>query len=144
MLTQDGRRVRINYEHLRVHQDVVPLLQEALSRVATENLQQVKVAVDLGRIVGHSLCVETDETDKIQYLRRPGRVTQTRFVTSKGAQPCSFVTLILKQAGEQYRLVTAYIGALAEKEPDDPSIRSSEERQVCEQFWASHALVLHP
>lgn len=139
--TLDGKIVQVDLEHLKVHVDVLPFLEEALRRVPTKNRPFIRVAVDLGRVIGTSQCVETDSSDQIYYASRPGRITQTRFVTTKTAQPCRLVTLIMKKAEMNYRLITAYIGDLAEKEVGDPSIRTENERMACENFWSCHALV---
>lgn len=140
--TKDRAVVIISSRHMKQHEEVLPLLPEVLSMIVTNDDPFIRVEVDLGRIAGNTSCVETAETDDILFARRVGRRTITRFVRNRQPVPTRHVTVLMLNIGQGvYRLVTGWIGRLAEKEPTDPTISSEAERARAEAFWSNHALV---
>ncbi len=115
------------------------LIKEALSKILSENRGFVETAVDMKRIVGLKHCVKTNENDQIFYARRTGREGLSRFVKNRKAEPCQFLTVILKKAyeGNEYILVTAFISDESMKEPWDRSANKEESIE----YWNTHALV---
>lgn len=66
----------------------------------------------------------------------------TALVKDKEATPCNFITLVLaKKPNNKIKILTAYIGLQAEKEPLDPSIKTPEEFELSKKFWSTHALI---
>lgn len=111
---------------------------EALAQLVIPPVPFLIQTVDMGRIVGESICVVTEPGDEIVFARRENRAGLTRFVCNKKPTPCSLITIILKSAGEPqtYVLITAFIGGPAAPEPWDRF--ATPESQ---EFWRTHALV---
>lgn len=140
--TKDNQTVRINMEHLQQHRNVLFHLMDALMKIDTCNQKFIRIAVDLGRPLGRSDCVATNESDEIVYAQRKGRPILSRFVKNRVGGPCSLVTVIMVKKGNVYQLLTAYIGDLAEREPSDSSIRTKSDYEASVAFWKHHALTL--
>lgn len=132
MRTVNGLRVKLNHKHMQAHTDVLLLLPEGQKFVKT---------IDLGRIVGKSGCVETTPTDDIFYIRRPGRTHTSRCVRGKEGTPTTLVTIVFVRTPARIKLITAWIGGAAMREPHDPTINAIERHQAIE-FWSNHALVI--
>lgn len=142
LYTADNCLVYVAMEHLKQHESVLPYLQEALSKVWTHADAHIKVTLDMGRVVGKSDLVATTENDEIVYAVRTGRGWPTRFAKNRESHDSQFITVIMRRSGmDRYRLVTAFIGKGAEREPGDPTLRTEHDLRVSEQFWANHALV---
>ena len=123
-----------------LHQPVLALLPEALSRVESGRRGFLLAEVNFGRrVIGVSTCVATRAGDQVVYAQRPKRLGLTRFVKNREAEPCSSVVVILKAADEfpaAYVLVTAFIGRKPEPEPWDRHATANSRA-----FWDTHALV---
>jgi hypothetical protein len=137
----DGVVVDIPVSHLKQHSDVLEHLGLVISGITTGNQSVIKEEIDMGRVIGTTDCVKTDRFDDIVYAQREGRPWTTRFVLDREPEPCSHITVVMKRNGDQYKLLTAYIGRMAEKEPDDLSIRDNHEYMRAKHYWDSHALV---
>ena len=59
---------RVN-SHL--HLEAVPLLHEALGRVISAGRPFIEAEVNLGRVVGETICVVTNDHDEIVFAQRP-------------------------------------------------------------------------
>jgi len=148
-MSKDGRCISYSGTHLDQHKDVVPFLHEAIAKVDLSKHNSrtqgntICLAVDMERIVGKSTCVETTYKDEIVYATRQGRKTITRFVKNREAIDCSFITVVIamRPRVESFKLVSAWIGHPAPKEPSDPSITSVKELVESEKFWNHHALI---
>ena len=94
--------------------------------------------VDFDHIVGETTCVVTGPGDQIIFSQRPKRFGLTRFVMNRKPEPSCSVVVILKKAdyGDDYVLITAFVGEKAEPEPWD---RNATEKSLA--FWSTHALV---
>lgn len=139
--TADGVVVKIDLTHMKAHESVLPLLEQVIPNMVVADQVVVKTSIDMGQIIGLTDCVETTQYDEIVYAKRPGRPGKTRFVMNRKQQPCSHVTVIMKRIGDHFRLLTSFIGHVAEKEPFDKSIRTDEEFMQSKHFWDRHALV---
>lgn len=138
--TKDGFPVHIPKKHMKLHEADLPAVIEALANIQANGEQFIKTCFDFGRQIGTTICVKTTADDEIVFASRVGRTTKTRFVLNRKPEPCSTVTIIMARNNEGYRLITGYVGGLAEREVDDPSISSSEEFKRCLKFWSEHAL----
>ncbi|MEN9342412.1 MAG: Serratia phage [Candidatus Parcubacteria bacterium] len=132
----DGAKVFDRDDHSHIHETARPFLAEAVSKIETAGKDFLIAPIDMGLIVGGNACVATCENDKIIFAQRPGRMGLTRFVENRVSQPCSVVTVILKEVAGEYILLTAFIGPPAELEPWHP--KATEESK---KFWNTHALV---
>lgn len=136
--TKTGERVVDRSDSSHIHETVRPFLVEAISKIETNKCKFIIAPIEMGRIVGGNACLETGQGDEIVFAQRPGRADLTRFVKNRQAEPCSIVTLILKQkeVAEEYVLLTAFIGPPAELEPWHPNATD-----ISKNFWNTHALV---
>lgn len=145
MNTGAGHKVYINPTHMTQHRDVLPYLEEALLQVfPPEGQIFYKVDIDMGRIIGHQACVRVSDSDTFIHAQRKNREGLTRFVLNRNMEPTSYVTVVLARDRKKehiYRVLTAYIGRVSEREPTDASIKTDEEMAVCVDFWTKHALV---
>lgn len=140
--TADGVEVKIDSEHMRQHASVLPLLKEIIPNMTLADKGGfIKTSIDMGRVVGVCDCVPTTQYDEIVYAQRVGRPGKTRFVKNRKPQPCSHVAVVLKRVGDKFKLLTGFIGQVAEREPFDPSIRSDVDYMKAKHFWDNHALV---
>jgi len=126
--------------HFATHAAAAPelrdLVVEALGQI-NGGEQFIATAVDLGRIVGTTACVPTEDGDDIMFARRPNRHGLTRFVRGKQPMPTQFVSFILRRREGSYELLSSWVGELAPHEPWDRHADLS----VSIPFWSSHALV---
>lgn len=135
-------------EHLVAHPEVGDLLDEVAGLVELPRDGSFLVrAVDLGRLVGRSGCIPADRVGaegKAKFALRVGRRKPSRVVIGALGPEVNTV-VVLAFAGREpgtYALITAYVGALAPKEPWDatPGI----EREQALEFWGKNALVYDP
>ncbi|MND58556.1 hypothetical protein D3C80_497120 [compost metagenome] len=139
--TADGIVVDIDREHMQAHASVMPFLKQIIPTLVVDDQVLIKADFDMGEIIGLTDCVETTQYDEIIYAKRPGRPGKTRFVKNRKQQPSSHVTVIMKRVGNRFKLLTSFIGKVAEKELFDKSIRTDEEFMQSKHFWDNHALV---
>lgn len=144
---QSGEEVVDRYNS-HLHNGISALLPEVLVQVESKGRKFFIEEVNLGRIVGESICVATKPDDQIVFAKRLNRFGHTRFVMNRVPEPCSTVVIILKAADGQlnYVLVTAFIGTRPEPEPWDRRAfslqsNSAEAEHQSRAFWGSHALV---
>ena len=124
-----------------LHEEVLQILPEALQMIKSEGRGFIREELEMGKIVGKTICVATGPSDQILYAKRPKRFGHTRLVKGRHSEPTSKVVVILKTAdGDEdkgkYVLITAFIGELAEPEPWDRNATPNSRN-----FWNTHALV---
>jgi len=112
-------------------------IEEALGRVSSRSKKFIETEVSFDRVVGQTICVETDDTDRIVYAKRRGRDGYSRFTKSRKPKDCDQMVVVLKRIDwSTYILITAFVGESGEREPFDPEA-SSESLD----YWSNHALV---
>lgn len=128
--------------HVATHFKDTPELRRLVQTIVEQTVlldAAVRFQTDMGRVVGVSDLVATDETDHIVFATRKNRDRPIRFTKSRRPQPCSLVTVVLnrlppEESGD-YDLFTAWIG------PDMPPFPGNEgERPESQAFWENHAL----
>lgn len=143
---KSGESVVDRLDGSHIHESVSPFFEEALTRIDSEQREFLIEEVNFGKEIGKTVCVLTDENDKIVFAQRPNRFGLTRFVIGKAPEPCSTVVIILKKTAQGYVLITAFVGGKAEPEPwdlrnfarqNDPFKAENKARK----FWNSRALV---
>ena len=126
--------------HLTTHLKAYPLLGEllplALNQITSDARDFLLSEVDMGKVVGKSICVATTMSDQIIFAQRPNRKGLTRFVESREPEECSKIAVILKKADGYYVLLSAFVGGPTPPEPWD-KFASPESLP----FWNSHALI---
>lgn len=139
--TSNGQKVFVDTvrshaaTHLADDSGLLDLVVELLgdSEIEGENVAFEK---DMGRIIGKTDLVTTDESDEIIYAKRPNRGNYTRFAKNRQPVPTQYLTVILRRIDEGYELWSAWVGKLA------PSFPGGEnETPDSKVFWSSHALV---
>jgi hypothetical protein len=140
-VTANGENV---YDRPRshLHGDVAALLPEVLGRlsICIRAGDVFESDVDLGRVVGETVCVEVGPDDLVVSEFRPGRRGVSRVVYGREPEPCQHVTVVVmrsREAGNNLVLLTAYVGRYLGPEPGDP--RSTPESRS---RWANMALIV--
>ncbi len=115
---------------------VINLIKEALTNKPL-NGQRVIVEVDMGREIGNTDIVSTQDNDNIYYAKPIKNDTFYRFAKNKYPHPSRKLSIILiKDAEDQYEIVDTWIGPLKPPFPGDTN-ESSDSKQ----YWQEHALV---
>lgn len=132
--------VDIEHSHAATHLKENPKLLEYVKEIipGIEGMGAfVHVERDMGKEIGKTDLVKTDEHDEIVYAKRPHRSVYARFVKNKTPIPTNWITVILKQSGaDTYQLRTAFIGRLTPSFPGGDYLPEKSNA-----FWKDHALV---
>ena len=136
------------HSHLLAHPDVIAHLPEAASKLhLPSDGTKLECEVPMGRVIGRAGVVKTpliQTHDRALFALRNNRKFPSR-VAALGAVGNDSTTVVLiakPRAGQgEYELITAWVGALARKEPWDPHISSREEFEDCLRFWSTTALI---
>jgi len=128
-----------------IHGDILPIVREALKKIDKKN-DLIKETIVFDRVIGLSHCVEVNETDEIYYHTREKRRQPSKMVSNRQPEPSNELTIVMVRNGKNYRLLTAYIGKVAEPEPWDEKAFSRENnveqaRKKAIDFWSKHALI---
>jgi hypothetical protein len=144
--------------HPESHSHRPDLNVEAIGKITLPEGTFCRTTIDMGRVIGVDHLVETNDNDKIVYLRRGNRPGETRMVLRDRADDTQFVTAILCVARKdkdtpdelvgKWILVTLYEGRQGEREPFDNAFIDADidesveaAKQRAEAFWSTHALV---
>jgi len=141
--TKNGQKVYLDEKSTHAHThfvdnpDLLGFVREALKQIdATDD--EVFVDVDLGRPIGKTDLVETNDNDDIFYAKRLNRGDiYTRFVKNRERAETSFTTVVLVKISDGYRLSSAWFGRKSLPFPNDNPKYEMESRE----FWKNHALV---
>jgi hypothetical protein len=137
--------------HLDAHPNVVEHLHAAIGKIHLPILRKkFECEIDMGSIIGRAGVVKTAPIqigDRAVFALRTNRKLPSR-VANVGelGEKTSRIVVVARPSpiGDQYDLVTAWIGTLARKEPWDGSIAERREFQESLSFWSSTALVYDP
>ena len=147
-----GSIVEINgrcVKHLEAHPEVATIIVEAIGKANFGNLPVAEIEVEMGRIVGRKTKVTTNlesPDSPMMFVLRNGRALPSRVAVCVSiCDETTNVAIIAKQASpSNYILTTCWIGNLAQKEPWDKTICSSEEYDKCLMYWCQNALLYDP
>ncbi|GEM_PF-1008714 len=147
--TKDGGDIVVTprtRQHMAAHLDVVPLLAEAIVLIdLPTDGKWLEVEVDLGRVIGRSGCVETAAigmNDTASFAYREGRAMPSRIVEGVEGPEVTTVVVIAKYVSRgKYQLVTAWVGALGQREPWNAGGPDFKDAMT---FWQTHALIFDP
>jgi hypothetical protein len=152
--TACGKQVYLSgkaYEHMVVHPEVFDLLPEAISKANLRNMRFAEIEVDLGRAIGVATrtAAPCASDDKVLFAVRDGRDHPSRVIRLDASKrsPTNYVAIVASLDRNQpntYKLITAWVGRLARREPWDRNIRDDGERSECLKFWCSNALIYDP
>jgi hypothetical protein len=126
------------------------ILREALLQVdfSEQSSAPVRFTVDLGRIVGRAGVLPVAEINldtPVLFAVRVGKRHATRVILDVKEPETSLLTLVIAPPKKNHpagsKLVVAYLGPAAEKEPWDPSIDTDEEYETALQFWLTHVMI---
>jgi hypothetical protein len=133
------------YSHAATHVEDTPQLKELVSEIIQGlELQGQKIAthIDMGRIVGTTDVVETNDSDEIVYGMRKNRSDDglVPFTKSREGEPCQYVAVQLEpQQDGSYILASAWIGTFGDDDEPFPQSPDATERSI--NFWDKHAFV---
>lgn len=142
--TKSNHRVRFPERHMELHSTDEEIILKSIGMLDLTGVSAFSVLqVKHDRNVGFTQCVKTAPFDDIVYAQRVGRTTKTRFVMKREPVPCDTVTLLVaprSSAQCDFILVTGYVGYPAEREVDDPSLKTPDDIRRAIDFWKKHAL----
>jgi len=111
----DSLNTNVNY-HLLETPNLIDLVIEVLPTISVMDENQVVAERDLGRIVGTTNLIETNENDEIVYAKRIGRDSYSRFAKNREPISCSSIVVVLRKGDSGYYLWTAMCAKLLPKE----------------------------
>jgi hypothetical protein len=128
------------YSHASTHfnddPQIKPLVQDILKTTDISG-EMMEFTTDIGRHIGESGLVETDDSDEIIYAIRKNRDRYARFTKTRKPEPSSLITISLTRIDDKtYDLYSAWLGPLTPSFPGSPH-----ETADSKPFWNSHALV---
>lgn len=130
-----------------IHNGVsIKLIQLALADESSLWRENFWITKHFGKTIGMNACIETTENDEcdIFYGIRKGRYGYTRFIRNRVAKASDELTIFLKRSWvwNDFTLLTAFVGPIAELEPTDMTIAfTGELLEKSLTFWKSHALI---
>ncbi len=116
------------------------LLQLVKEVVAKKKLVGPKVLVEqeMGRVIGNSDVVVTNEKDTIFYAQPHKKDVFSRYVKNRSVLPSSKLTIILEQDEDHnYEVVDTWVGPSIPPFPGD-----KDENSESKTYWETHALVV--
>lgn len=124
--------------HFKDKPDLVGLSKEAIQKLELED-DWISIDLDMGRTIGVSDLVETDDTDELVYAERAHRHEQgpALFTKSRQSQPCNMISVHFERQGGRYLLASVWIGD--NQSPNFPMDARAEPNSI--EFWNTHALV---
>jgi hypothetical protein len=131
------------HSHAATHFHDNPKLRRlAAEHISTLLLEDELTAMDtdMGRIIGDSDVVDTDNTDNICFAMRKNRRDQgyVPFTRSRPVQPSTMLSVyITHKDNDTYELVSTWIGSY--KTPMFPQMNNATSESV--EYWSSHAFV---
>lgn len=133
------------HQHPEMNEIMYEIFEKFLDKQENYPETTIKMEINMGRVVGHTTCVQTNDKDEIFYAQRRGRKTLSRFVKGVAPIDCDTVTVVIARSRNPakpncYKLITAYIGYADEKEPLDPSIKTEADFLKAKTFWQTHAM----
>ena len=122
--------------HVSDNPHLLRLVEEAID-VSQLVGTTVRLQHDMGRNIGHSELVNTQDTDTIFFARRSKLAGYTRFVKNRKSEQTRFITIYLvRDRDGDYELTNVWIGKDYPPIPGtDNSIDGSHD------FWSRHAVV---
>ena len=132
------------FRHLEAHPESLVLFPEAIARLdLPSDEERLEITVEFDRVVAKTACLAADESDGMFFAVRPGRKLSSRILLSKEPIPTKDFTVIAEKVENAWRLVTAYAGKPAPREPNDPYFYNKQESKEFKDavtFWTNHGL----
>ena len=119
-----------------IHIDLDEFLPNIINKISNSDIDYIEKEFAFPNIIGKSNCVQTDVFDKIVYAKRKGRNGNSRFVLNRNPEDCKTIFAAFKKNGNNYSIMTIFIGKKAGKEPWDKNATESDKI-----FWENHALI---
>lgn len=134
--------------HLAAHSNVLDHLERAINSLQLPaSPEKFEREIDMGRPIGRSGIVRTTPLDldgRATFALRKNRKFPSRVaaVGELGDETSGIVVIARPSlVASRYELITAWVGALARKEPWDATISNQDDFNECLSFWSSTALV---
>lgn len=129
--------------HTAMHFGDTPSLKKLVCDLLSSTILHGEIITkdfEMGKIVGKSNVVVTDNNDEIIYAMRKGRGDQgyVPFTKSKPAQPSSLISIyLIKKDPQTYELASTWIGSY--ESPMFPQMKNATEGSI--PYWSKHAFV---
>lgn len=141
--TLNGREVYVNFiksaagKYLNQQPYLVKLIQGLLELKELEKLEEL-IEHDMGRVIGNTEIVKTNEKDVIFYAQRNKTSVYSRYVKNRPPAPSSVLTVVLIQDEDgNYEISDTWIGNFCPPFPGDEKATKKSKS-----FWDEHALIM--
>jgi hypothetical protein len=112
------------------------LIKEVVDAMRPRGAEMV-LEHDLGRTIGHTDIVTTDDADSVFYAQPIKNVVFSRFVKNRAMPPSQKLTIILRQDDiGNYEITNTWIGPSC---PPFPGDELATDTSI--EYWQTHALV---
>jgi len=116
---------------------LINLIKEVLKPMKLRG-PEVLIEHDMGRKIGNTDTVKTNEKDTIFYAQAYKKDVFSRYVKNRAPSPSSKLTIILRKDDEgNYDISDTWIGQYTPPFPGD-----EKETELSRPFWETHALVV--
>ena len=141
--TLDNKRILYDpvHSHTATHFNDAPGLKDLVVQLLSHRYIDggpLGFDVDMGNPVGNKDVVDVNQGDEIVYAKRKNRAEYVSFIKNRQPQPCSYVSISLKQLDPtSYELQSTWIGEF--ESPPFPGDKSATRESI--PFWNRHAFV---
>lgn len=142
VMTSSGHRLVISPKSVKYLNSMQ--IDTVLDFACVLNLEPVdlqKIELESDHIAEQNLLVDITEADRIVYLKRKKYSTRSKFVLFREPEITNKISYIIKKRGNEFHLLAAYFGPMAEKDLEDPTL-TDEEYEVANEFWKTRAFVI--
>jgi len=123
-------------KHIALQPRLVSLVREAVSKVSVRS-QEVSIDYDMGRPIGYSFIVKTEEKDSILYAQFLHDTIYTRFVKNGSPSATRYLSIKLRRDKDgHYELYDTWVGRIHPPQPG-----STQETVKSRTYWADHAYI---
>ncbi len=118
------------------------LLKQSISKIFLNERNFRRITYRYPQVIGKTKCVSVTKDDTIVMVYRKGRDGQTPMVKFRNPEACQQITMLFLKQGNNYTLITAFLGTEYEIEPWDKSISHDDGALArSKKFWSNHAII---
>jgi len=142
VMTSSGHRLVISKRAVKyLSQNQIDIVLDFACILNLEQVDVQKIELECNSIAEKNLLVSISSTDRVVYLKRKKYSTRSKFVLFREPEITNKISYIIKKRGNEFHLLAAYFGPMAEKDLEDPTL-TDEEYEVANEFWKTRAFVI--
>lgn len=142
VMTSSGHRLVISRKAVTyLNQNQIDIVLDFACILNLEQVDVQKIELECDSIAEKNLLVSISSTDRVVYLKRKKYSTRSKFVLFREPEITNKISYIIKKRGNEFHLLAAHFGPMAEKDLEDPTL-TDEEYEVANEFWKTRAFVI--